>query len=1032
MHHLSSKSFLLIIGFFIIFLVSGCGSDQTPQDSSSSFTLPTVITQARFADSASIHAYLQVDNGLRQEMLVSGSNASIEIANLSLGSHQFTISIEYTSGNETLVLAQSSHTADITSGSNTPISFADADYNFQAFDEDRDGISNLDEVLTNNADLHAITLSTGNLNETFDSTVNSYTASVAYGVTDIQVTAIPQNSSASLTINGVNTANNTASAAISLDQGSNSITVSVTSEDGSLIQNYSLTITRLDPVDNNADLQSLQLSAGSLNETFQSDVTSYSATVPYGVTDIQVTANPVNNLASLKINSVSTANNAPSPPITLAEGSNTIAISVRSGDGTVTQNYVLTITRAGPPADNATLQFLQLSVGSLNETFASDVTSYSASVAYETAEILVTANPLNSNAELKVNSIATGNNTASAAIALVEGNNTITVNVTSEDGTNTMDYVITVTRLALSTDIANLSDISLSTGSMDQIFQSIQPSYTANADWLDASVQVTAVAQYTAASVSINGVTLGTSQLTLSIELDEGDNMIEIIVTAADNITQQRYTVTVTRQSVQGFAQRAYVKASNTGTSDYFGTSVAIDGDTLVVGAYQEDSPSTGVDGEQGSDATDDKNYNSGAVYIFTRSGSVWTQQAFIKASNTGLEDFFGYSVAIDGDTLVVGARGEDSPAVGINGSQGDDTEGGLNFGAVYVYTRSGSSWSQQAYIKASNTGRGDEFGYSVDVDGDTLVVGAIGDDSSATGVDGSQGDDTAYGNNSGAVYVFTRSGSVWSQQAYIKASNTGVGDWFGISVAVDGNTLVVGAQLEDSMATGIDGLQGDDQTYGRDSGAVYVFTRGGSTWSQQAYIKASNTGFEDRFGTSVDIDGDTLVVGAYLEDSAATVIDGAQGNDIAYGSDSGAVYVFTRNGAVWSQQSYIKASNTGVEDWFGTSIAIDGDTLVVGANLEDSSATDIDGSQGDDSTNGRDSGAVYLFTRSGSVWLQRAYIKASNTGANDGFGRSVAVDGDTLSVGAYWEDSSATFINGSQGDDTLYGINSGAAYVFR
>ena len=264
-----------------------------------------------------------------------------------------------------------------------------------------------------------------------------------------------------------------------------------------------------------------------------------------------------------------------------------------------------------------------------------------------------------------------------------------------------------------------------------------------------------------------------------------------------------------------------------------------------------------------------------------------WGQQAYVKASNTDADDRFGWAVALSGDTLAMGAPLEASSATGIDGNQADNSASAA--GAVYVFTRSGGTWSQQAYIKASNTGSGDGFGWAVALsgDGDTLAVGASWEDSSATGIDGDQADESA--GNAGAVYVFTRSSSTWSQQAYIKASNTGKDDRFGHAVALSDDTLAVGAYREASSATGIDSDQTDDSA--DHAGAVYVFTRNGSTWSQQAYIKASNTGRDDEFGYAVALWGDTLAVGALGEASNATGIDGNQENNRA--TNAGAVYLF-------------------------------------------------------------------------------------------------------------------------------------------
>jgi acyl-[acyl carrier protein]--UDP-N-acetylglucosamine O-acyltransferase len=328
------------------------------------------------------------------------------------------------------------------------------------------------------------------------------------------------------------------------------------------------------------------------------------------------------------------------------------------------------------------------------------------------------------------------------------------------------------------------------------------------------------------------------------------------------------------------WSQQAYLKASNTGASDYFGFSVALSGDTLAVGAYVEDSDATGVNGVQGSNAA----VYSGAVYVFTRSGGAWSQQAYLKASNTGVNDFFGWSVALSGDTLAVGAHQEASAATDVNGDQSSNAA--ENSGAVYVFTRSGGAWSQQAYLKASNTDATDYFGFSVALSGDTLAVGARSEGSAATGVNGDQSSNAAL--NSGAVYVFTRSGGAWSQQAYLKASTTGAGDEFGRSVALSGDTLAVGAYGEDSDATGVNGDQSSNSAY--NSGAVYVFTRSGGAWSQQAHLKASTTGAGDQFGRSVALSGDTLAVGTYGEDSDATGVNGDQSSNAF--ANSGAVYV--------------------------------------------------------------------------------------------------------------------------------------------
>ena len=462
-------------------------------------------------------------------------------------------------------------------------------------------------------------------------------------------------------------------------------------------------------------------------------------------------------------------------------------------------------------------------------------------------------------------------------------------------------------------------------------------------------------------------------------------------------------------------AQRAYLKASNTDADDELGRCVSVSGDTLVVGARSEASGATGVNGNQG----DDSAKQAGAVYVFVRNGTSWSQQAYLKASNTDAGDSFGRSVAVSGDTVVIGADGEDSSATGVNGNQSDNTR--PDSGAAFVFVRNGTIWSQEAYLKASNTDKFDRFGWSVSVSGDTVVVGATGEASNTTSVNGNQSNNDATG--AGAAYLFARIGTTWSQRAYLKAWNTDAGDFFGTSVAMAGETVVVGADGEDSSATGVNGNPFDNGS--SFAGAAYVFVRSGVTWAQEAYLKASNTDAGDFFGASVAVAGDTVVVGARWEASNATGVNGNQGDNSAM--YAGAAYVFVRAGAIWSQQAYLKASNAEANDYFGDSVSISGDTAVVGALFENGNATGVNGNQGDNSA--PSAGAAYVFARSGTIWSQPAYLKASNTDAGDAFGASTAVSGDLMVVGAYGEDSDATGVNGNEDDNSA--SYAGAAYAF-
>jgi len=308
--------------------------------------------------------------------------------------------------------------------------------------------------------------------------------------------------------------------------------------------------------------------------------------------------------------------------------------------------------------------------------------------------------------------------------------------------------------------------------------------------------------------------------------------------------------------------EQAKLTGSDSAWGDNFGDSVAIAGETIVVGAYGDDT---------------DNGNNSGSAYVFTRTGTTWTEQAKLTASDGTAEDRFGSSVDIDGETIVVGALGDD--------------DNGYYSGSAYVFTLTGTTWTEQTKLTASDAAEGDFFGTSVAIAGPTVVVGAIFHDAS---------------------YVFTRTGTTWTEQAKLTGN-----DRFGGSVAIDENTIVVGAY-------------GDDDN-GFFSGSAYVFTHTDTTWTEQAKLTASDGAGSDYFGISVAVAGDTIVVGAYYDDDN--------------GSASGSTYVFTRTGTTWTEQTKLTASDAADGDSFGDSVAIAGETIVVGAYGDDTDNGDSSGS---------------------------------------------------------------------------------------
>jgi hypothetical protein len=328
------------------------------------------------------------------------------------------------------------------------------------------------------------------------------------------------------------------------------------------------------------------------------------------------------------------------------------------------------------------------------------------------------------------------------------------------------------------------------------------------------------------------------------------------------------------------------------------------------------------------------------AAYVFVRGGSAWSRQAVLTPAD-GVTGQFGCAVALAGDTAVVGATTAD---VGGNAAEG----------AAYVFVRNGTTWSQQAVLTPSDGRANDFFGRSVAIADDRAVVGAPGADPG--------------GNLSqGAAYVYSRGGGTWSQEAELVATDGAAGDGLGRSVAISGDTAVAGAT----------GAVREGST---SRGAAYVFVRGGGAWSQQAKCVGDGTAAWAHLGTSVAIQGDTLAAGA-------------QDDIVASQDGQGAAYVFVRSGTAWSQQARLTAADGAAYESFGSSIALSGDTAVVGAYADTISGNDSQGSG-------------YVFTRTGAGWDQQAKLTAAPAGAADDLlGWSAAISGDTAVLGAFGDD---------------------------
>ena len=385
--------------------------------------------------------------------------------------------------------------------------------------------------------------------------------------------------------------------------------------------------------------------------------------------------------------------------------------------------------------------------------------------------------------------------------------------------------------------------------------------------------------------------------------------------------------------------EQAQLAAPDGATSDQFGYSVALDGDTALVGAYGN---------------TVSGNTTAGAVYVFTRTGTTWTQQDKLTATDVAASDYFGFSVALDGDTALIGALGK-------------IVDGHAMAGAAYVFTRTGTTWTQQDKLTATDDAASDKLGYSVALSGDTAVVGADGKLVSGHA-------------NAGAAYVFTRTGTSWSQQDKLTASDAAAGDLLGISVAASGDTAVVGGATKTVSGHA-------------NAGAAYVFTRTGTSWSQQTELTAADGAVGDQFGYSVALVGDTALVGARYR---------AAGSNLA----AGAAYVFTRSGTTWSPQATLTAADGVANDHFGSSVSLSGDKALVGASGKAYALAR--------------SGAAYVFTRTGTSWQEQARMTPSDGADGDLFGCSVALSGTTALVGASNKTAGSTLQSGGAYADVL------------
>jgi len=418
--------------------------------------------------------------------------------------------------------------------------------------------------------------------------------------------------------------------------------------------------------------------------------------------------------------------------------------------------------------------------------------------------------------------------------------------------------------------------------------------------------------------------------------------------------------------------QEAFAKAHVPGSGDVFGLSVGLFKDTLVVGAVYEDSSATTVNGEANEASSD-----SGAAYVYSRHGGTWQQDAYLKPTDTSPQDYFGTSVAIWEDTIVVGATHDDVINLATTPTRS---------GVVYVFVRKQGDWVFQQRLTPSSGNPGDLFGYHVALEGDTLVVAAAAD------------------GGAGAAYVYTRSGDTWTEQQKLKPSKPQTNAMFGSNVAVFADTIAVGAQ--------------NDATGARDGGAAYVFVKRGGSWAEQQQILPSSPQASASFGYVLALYGERLIVGA---PRVASILSFAQ---VA----SGEAFVFERSGERWAETQQLKAAVARTSDSFGASVGITANAIVVGAGGD---ASGGGGLYADPTSEAAPyTGAAYLFALDRGMWRPTAFVKAERPESNATFGFASAITDDTLVVSAPFDGSGARGVNAPSPSSGL--ASSGAVYVFR
>ena len=469
--------------------------------------------------------------------------------------------------------------------------------------------------------------------------------------------------------------------------------------------------------------------------------------------------------------------------------------------------------------------------------------------------------------------------------------------------------------------------------------------------------------------ISVAGITGTTYELTT---LAAGTTY-DLELSSACNTSTTTTAQLTTPQTSPNWNQVLKAVAADRGAEDVFGWSIAISGNQAVVGAHAEDHDVNGAN---------PLNF-AGSAYVFEKINGNWVQTQKLVAADRGIYDNFGFSVAISGNQLVVGAYNENNDMNGANEL--------FSAGSAYVFEKNNGSWVQTQKLVAADRGADDNFGYSVAISDNQVVVGAYAEDHDVNGANEL--------NFAGSAYVFEKENGSWVQTQKLVAADRGANDYFGESVAISDNQVVVGAHAEDHDVNGANALNF--------AGSAYVFEKINGNWGQTQKIVAADRGANDQFGNCVAISGNQLVVGAKGESHD---VNGDNALNFA-----GSAYVFEKENGSWIQTQKIVASDRGVDDYFGNSVAISGNHLVVGAWHENH---DVNGANALNFA-----GSAYVFEKINGSWGQTQKLVAADRGTGDYFGNSVSISGNQLAVGAFGEDHDVN------GDNAL--SYAGSAYFF-